>query len=281
MYVSCVAQKCHAETKIKYSIMKFQSHPKKFSMRLCGYWNHSRSWRRSWRRQAMPSRNTSKDYRHQLLSRDNLKQLTGSNVDFCRLGDLCDTLTGYPFKSAEFRDEGILVVRGMNVKRGVLDFSAANNRYWQSSYELERYLLQRDDIIVAMDGSLVGKSLGIFDGEKQALLGQRLTRIRCNSRTCISSYIFNCLSDGLLTEMTEQKKTSGAVPHISLKDIQSIEVPVPPLSVQQRVVDILDRFDALTSSLTDGLPAEIEARRRQYEYYRDRLLDFPRREVDS
>ena len=220
-------------------------------------------------------------YRHQLLSRDNLKQLTGSNVDFCRLGDLCDTLTGYPFKSAEFRDEGILVVRGMNVKRGVLDFSAANNRYWQSSYELERYLLQRDDIIVAMDGSLVGKSLGIFDGEKQALLGQRLTRIRCNSRTCISSYIFNCLSDGLLTEMTEQKKTSGAVPHISLKDIQSIEVPVPPLSVQQRVVDILDRFDALTSSLTDGLPAEIEARRRQYEYYRDRLLDFPRREVDS
>lgn len=220
-------------------------------------------------------------YRHQLLSRDNLKQLTGSNVDFCHLGDLCDTLTGYPFKSAEFQNEGILVVRGMNVKRGVLDFSPANNRYWQSSHELEHYLLQRNDIIVAMDGSLVGKSLGIFDGEKQALLGQRLTRIRCNSRTCISSYIFNCLSDGLLTEMTEQRKTSGAVPHISLKDIQSIEVPIPPLPVQQRVVDVLDRFDVLTSSLTDGLPDEIEARRRQYEFYRDRLLDFPRKEADS
>ena len=56
-------------------------------------------------------------------------------------------------------------------------------------------------------------------------------------------------------------------------------VPVPPLSVQQQVVDILDRFDALTTSLTDGLPAEIEARRQQYEYYRDRLLDLPRKEV--
>ena len=58
-----------------------------------------------------------------------------------------------------------------------------------------------------------------------------------------------------------------------------IEVPVPPLPVQQQVVDILDRFDALTTSLTDGLPAEIEARRQQYEYYRDRLLDLPRKEV--
>lgn len=56
-------------------------------------------------------------------------------------------------------------------------------------------------------------------------------------------------------------------------------VPVPPLSVQQQVVDILDRFDALTTSLTDGLPAEIEARCQQYEYYRDRLLDLPRKEV--
>ena len=54
-------------------------------------------------------------------------------------------------------------------------------------------------------------------------------------------------------------------------------VLVPPLHVRQQVVAILDRFDALTTSLTDGLPAEIEARRQQYEYYRDRLLDFPRR----
>ncbi len=59
---------------------------------------------------------------------------------------------------------------------------------------------------------------------------------------------------------------------------KQIEIPVPSLATQQKVVDILDRFDALTTSLTDGLPAEIEARRQQYEYYRDRLLDFPKKE---
>ena len=60
--------------------------------------------------------------------------------------------------------------------------------------------------------------------------------------------------------------------------LASIEIPIPSLETQQKVVDILDRFDALTTSLTDGLPAEIEARRQQYEYYRDKLLNFPRKE---
>ena len=51
-------------------------------------------------------------------------------------------------------------------------------------------------------------------------------------------------------------------------------IPVPPLEEQQHVVSILDRFDKLTNDLSSGLPAEIEARRKQYEYYRDRLLSF-------
>lgn len=61
--------------------------------------------------------------------------------------------------------------------------------------------------------------------------------------------------------------------------LASIEIPVPSLETQQKVVDILDRFDALTTSLTDGLPAEIEARRQQYEHYRDKLLSFPRKKT--
>ena len=76
------------------------------------------------------------------------------------------------------------------------------------------------------------------------------------------------------------KTTNGVTRfNISKKSFARVTIPVPPLSVQRQVVDILDRFDALTTSLTDGLPAEIEARRQQYEHYRDRLLDFPRKEV--
>ena len=67
------------------------------------------------------------------------------------------------------------------------------------------------------------------------------------------------------------------MPHVRGNEIMEIEVPIPPIKEQERIVAILDRFDALCNDLTSGLPAEIEARRKQYEYYRDKLLTFPAR----
>jgi len=71
--------------------------------------------------------------------------------------------------------------------------------------------------------------------------------------------------------------TGTKVRRVSGKNLETIEFPLPSLEEQQRIVDILDRFDALTSSLSEGLPAELAARRSQYEYYRDQLLTFPRK----
>ncbi len=66
----------------------------------------------------------------------------------------------------------------------------------------------------------------------------------------------------------------GSLPQISLSVTEDFKIPLPPLTVQEKIVSILDRFDTLCSDLTKGLPAEIEARQKQYEYYRDKLLDF-------
>ena len=75
-------------------------------------------------------------------------------------------------------------------------------------------------------------------------------------------------------DLTKLAHDSGAVPSIRKSEMEKILVPVPPLAEQARIVAILDKFDALVNDLTSGLPAEIKARRQQYEYYRDRLLTF-------
>src|SRR5690606_29099636 len=70
-------------------------------------------------------------------------------------------------------------------------------------------------------------------------------------------------------------KKGAGVPHVRVKEFESYEVPVPLLAEQARIVAILDKFDTLTNSITEGLPREIELRQKQYEYYRDLLLSFP------
>lgn len=67
----------------------------------------------------------------------------------------------------------------------------------------------------------------------------------------------------------------GSQSNLNAKKIKSYKLPLPPLSEQRRIVDILDRFDTLTNSISEGLPREIALRRKQYEYYRDALLRFP------
>ena len=68
--------------------------------------------------------------------------------------------------------------------------------------------------------------------------------------------------------------SGGTQPKLNQKNLNKINIPLPPLEEQKRIVGILDRFDTLCNDLSSGLPAEIEARQKQYEYYRDRLLNF-------
>ena len=71
------------------------------------------------------------------------------------------------------------------------------------------------------------------------------------------------------------------MPRGNKEKILDYVLPIPPLSEQRRIVDILDRFDTLTNSISEGLPKEIALRRKQYEYYRDALLNFPRPEATA
>ena len=75
-------------------------------------------------------------------------------------------------------------------------------------------------------------------------------------------------------QQLKSKVRVAGIPTLDRPVVEDLLVPIPPLAAQQRIVNILDRFDKLTTDITAGLPAEIEARRKQYEYYRDQLLTF-------
>ncbi len=81
--------------------------------------------------------------------------------------------------------------------------------------------------------------------------------------------------------MRAARKTGGSVASIESSKLFSFYVPIPHLDEQKRIVTILDKFDTLTSSITEGLPREIELRQKQYEYYRDLLLSFPQSSIPS
>jgi len=80
-------------------------------------------------------------------------------------------------------------------------------------------------------------------------------------------------------KLFDEKSKGSTFDAINTNDIKQIRIPIPPLSEQERIVAILDKFDALVNDISQGLPAEIEARKKQYEYYRNKLLTF--KEKDS
>ncbi|RUT30483.1 restriction endonuclease subunit S [Paenibacillus zeisoli] len=94
----------------------------------------------------------------------------------------------------------------------------------------------------------------------------------------ISSYVEYLLTS--YKAKLQSKSTGSAQENINLSTFDSLQLPFPTLAEQERIVSILDKFNALTSSITVGLSREIELRQKQYEYYRDMLLSFPRSEVE-
>lgn len=126
-------------------------------------------------------------------------------------------------------------------------------------------------IVTAGDGVGVGKVFHFVEGKYA--LHQRAYRIRITDSRILSKFFFYYMKANFLSYITKNA-VHASVTSIRRHMLDNYLIPVPPLAEQAGIVSILDRFDALCNDLTSGLPAEIEARKKQYEYYRDKLLTF-------
>ncbi len=139
----------------------------------------------------------------------------------------------------------------------------------------KRANLEKGLLLFASTGTgTVGRMAIIESYENKWGISETLYAIKVDEKFVLTRFLMYYLYSNSAKDQFVPKISKGSVPHLKVKDLQDVKIPVPSLAKQERIVSILDRFDKLCNGISEGLPAEIAARQKQYEYYRDKLLTF-------
>ena len=134
---------------------------------------------------------------------------------------------------------------------------------------------QGETIVIARSGAYAGY-VSFWD---QPIFLTDAFSVHSDLKIVKPKFIYHVLQNK--QEHIHAMKKGAGVPHVRVKEFETYDIPIPPITEQDRIVSILDKFDTLTNSITEGLPREIELRQKQYEYYRDLLFSFPKPETVS
>ncbi|EKO3762886.1 restriction endonuclease subunit S [Vibrio metschnikovii] len=181
-----------------------------------------------------------------------------------------DLLTGFAFKSSEYKEQGIRLLRGDNVMQNNIRWDDA--KFWdENSYEeLSRYQLKEHDIVIALDRTWVKAGLKVSVIRKRdipSLLVQRVARLRAKS-TLNQSFLSYIVRSHRFEQMAKFSKTETAVPHISPSDIRNFKIELPSLLEQRNIAKILELWD----NAIEKTEALIAAKEKQFEWLCTNLL---------
>lgn len=186
------------------------------------------------------------------------------------LGDIAKFVYGYTDKAKDTGDVRFIRITDIN-DDGCLDPSDA--KYVDLTEESKKYLLKKGDLLLARTGATYGKTL-FFDSDEPAVYASFLIKIVLDKTVIRNRYYWHFSKSSLYREQAEKYVSKGGQQQFNANAVSRVKIPVPSLDVQDRIIGVLDNFDVICTDLNIGLPAEIEARQKQYEYYRDKLLSF-------
>ncbi|WRC14483.1 restriction endonuclease subunit S [Helicobacter pylori] len=182
-----------------------------------------------------------------------LQTLAPKGVEFRKLGEVCEIIRGKRVTKKEILDKG-----KYPVVSGGIGFMGYLNEYNR----------EENTITIAQYGTA-----GFVNWQNQKFWANDVCFSVIPKETLINRYLYYVLTN--MQNYLYSISNRSAIPYsISSNNIMQITIPIPPLEIQQEIVKILDQFSALTTDLQAGIPAEIKARKKQYEYYREKLLTF-------
>ena len=208
--------------------------------------------------------------------RDQLLSFKEGEVEWKALEEVSDIYDSL-HQTPQYSKNGLSMIRVTDIKNGYIDLKntlKVNDGIF--SIFTKKYLPQKNDLVMSRVGSY--GNVGIIPTDNSACMGQNTVVIHphINNR-----YLFYILTSSIGQDFIEKNVGGGSQKTLSLKSIKSIPIPLTGESEQSKIVSILDKFDTLTTSISEGLPREIELRQKQYEYYRDLLFSFPKPDAVS
>lgn len=201
--------------------------------------------------------------------RDELLNFDGQDI-FEDLGLICDVASGgTPSKAKkEYWDNGDIPWLKSESCNNEPVYSASNYITELGLKKSSAKLLERETTLIALVGATIFKTAFL---EFEATTNQNIASIKSkDAKNLNDKFVFYYITN-LYNDLKSKMRDYGM---LNLTTLRQFKIPVPPIEEQERIVAILDKFDALVNDISSGLPAEITARRQQYEHYRDKLLTF-------
>ena len=205
-------------------------------------------------------------YRNQLLTFD-------ENTKRVKLGEIGEFIRGNGLQKKDFTEEGFPCIHYGQIHTYYGTYTTKTKSFVQDPLYSKLRKAKKGDLVIATtseDAAGVCKAVAWLGDEEVAISGDAYI-FRHNQNPKYIAYLFQT---DLFYQFKKKVVTGTKVIRVSGESMQKFEFPLPPLEVQERIVTILDRFDALCNDIKIGLPAEIELRQKQYEHYRDKLLTF-------
>ena len=208
-------------------------------------------------------------YRDYLLKFEN-------KVEIVKLGSIVEVYDGTR-QTPDYKTSGIPFVSVENIDSIYSTEKYVSEEDFEKNYKIKPRI---DDVFMTRIGT-VGKCAIVTKNIPLAYYVS-LALLRPNKNKIDARYLKYIIESGIGRKELNKRILFTAVPiKINKGDIDKIEIPLPPLEVQKRIVEVLDNFEKICNDLNIGLPAEIEARQKEYEFYRNFLLTFKEDSVNS